>query len=192
MTTNPVTGTHRSGSCANTSTPDGSSPVSSWASRSAACTAESSPGSTAPPGSAGCPACARMVLARWISRRSRSGPKSRSTAEWRPSPCGGTNRVRSSACRSGTRVAIGCSHSGRRSGDSSSRPCRIHSAITRAHGRAADAAPQSDPSAPRRRTGTSARPSRPRRPGAWHGSSAVRARSPGATSASSHDGERCP
>ena len=115
VTTKSLTGTQRSGSCPKTTTPDGSSPVSSWASRNAAAAASASSSSRAPPGNAGSPACVRIVRARSISKT--SGPVSLSpsntkTAEWRPWPSGGTNLVMLSAVMSRITSTTGCSQGG--------------------------------------------------------------------------------
>ncbi len=59
MTRNPVGGMNASGRVPITSTPAGSTPTSSAASRSAVPTGPSSPASMAPPGKAGWPACRR-------------------------------------------------------------------------------------------------------------------------------------
>ena len=92
-------GSHSSGRVPNTSTPAGSSPVSSSASRRAAAVGEASVASIEPPGKETCPGCERMSWARSVSSRSGpSGPspKSISTAPLRaPEPSGGTNRLMS-------------------------------------------------------------------------------------------------
>src|SRR5690349_10524309 len=104
------------GSTANTSTPSGSRPVSSWASRSAVATA-SSPSSEEPPGKDTCPGWDRMVWARSVSSRSGpSGPspKSTSTAPSRGAgSAGGRNALRSSPVIVRTASRTGSSHSGR-------------------------------------------------------------------------------
>ena len=68
-TTNPDGRKYICGNTASGITEDGSSPVSSWPSRTAAATA-SSPGSKPPPGKAGWPAWERRVVARAVSRMS--------------------------------------------------------------------------------------------------------------------------
>ena len=90
-------GSHSSGSSAKTSTPSARRPVSSSASRSAACRGVS-PGSREPPGNDTCPGWERMSWARSVSSRSCCDPNRSSTAPRRlTAPSGGTNRVRSSA-----------------------------------------------------------------------------------------------
>src|SRR5205823_58585 len=69
-TRNPVRGMKTSGKMPTTSTPPGSRPTSSTASRSAAPTGPPSPASMAPPGKAGCPACSRRSSLRWMNSRS--------------------------------------------------------------------------------------------------------------------------
>lgn len=96
VTRKPVGGMNRSGRAASGTTPDGSSPVSSRASRRAACTGPVSVGSSLPPGKATCPACERSVAARSVS--STSGPpdsasvNSISTEARRGSPLSGGRR----------------------------------------------------------------------------------------------------
>ena len=117
MTENPLGGSHSGGSSANTSTPSGSRPVSSSASRSAACSAVS-PGSMVPPGKDTWPGWERIVWLRSVSSRSGpcSGcsPKSMSTADSRvSSSSGGMKRVRSWTVIDRAASSTGRSQSGR-------------------------------------------------------------------------------
>ena len=94
-TRNPVRGMNNSGSVATMSTPPGSTPTSSAASRSAAATGPPSAASIAPPGKAGWPACSRRPSLRWmrstsgLSGPSRPSPNKMRTAEARPPRAGG-------------------------------------------------------------------------------------------------------
>ncbi len=110
-------GSHSSGRVAKTSTPDGSSPVSSWASRRAAAVGEASVSSMDPPGKETWPGWERMSWARSVSRRSGPAgpsPKSISTAPLRaPAPSGGTNLLMSSAVIVLAPSRMGSSQAGR-------------------------------------------------------------------------------
>ena len=94
-TRKPVRGMNSSGSVPTMSTPAGSTPTSSAASRRAAPTGPPSSASIAPPGKAGWPAWSRSPSLRWMKSRSGSSDPSRpaankmSTADARPPWAGG-------------------------------------------------------------------------------------------------------
>ena len=157
-----------SGSMPSTSTPAGSRPVSSAASRSAAATGPSSESSIAPPGKAGCPACRRSPSLRWMNRRSGpSGPapKRISTADRLPPDVGG--RITRGTSMAAAAAASSRSHSG---------------AWFTKTGLPLPAWPRSPrPSGRVRTMGTSPPPGTRRKPACGRGRSAGRARSAGAT-----------
>jgi hypothetical protein len=116
-TRKPVRGMNSSGRVAITSTPPGSTPTSSAASRSAAATGPESSASMAPPGKAGCPACSRSPWLRWMNSRSGpSGPSANrtSTADGLPPRSGGKLSRDISIVLAA--AASSCNHAGARAG----------------------------------------------------------------------------